>query len=135
MFVLDCSVTMAWLFEDEQTEFTEKMLDKLQQESALVPSLWFLEVVNVLAVAEKRKRCTAAQSIRFLETLKSLPIEVDDGAIASRCESLLLLARSYELSSYDAAYLDIALRLGRPLATLDAHLRKACKATGVVVLQ
>jgi predicted nucleic acid-binding protein len=106
----------------------------LQHETALVPSVWFLEVVNVLAVAEKRKRCTTAQSIRFLETLKSLPIEVDGGFTMSQCESLLFLARSHELSSYDAAYLDIALRLGHPLATLDSHLRTVAKKSGVVVL-
>ncbi|MDB6080864.1 MAG: PilT protein domain protein [Chlamydiia bacterium] len=134
MFVLDCSVTMAWLFEDERTEFSERVLDKLQKEKAIVPSLWLLEVMNVLLVAEKRKQCTVAQSIRFLETLKSLPIEIDEGIETSQCESLLLIGRAYDLSSYDTVYLDLALRLGHPLATLDAHLRKASKSAGITVL-
>ncbi len=135
MFVLDCSVTMAWLFEDEKTEFTERMLDKLLKEHAIVPSLWFLEVVNVLLVAEKRKRCTPAQSVRFLETLKSLPIEVDEADLKLRCEPLLLMARSATLSSYDAAYVDCALRFEYPLATLDTHLRKVGKEEGITILQ
>lgn len=134
MFVLDCSVTMAWLFEDEKTTFTESVLDKLQVEQAMVPMLWFLEVVNILLVAEKRKRCTPAQSIRFLETLKSWPIEIDKGGAETQTESLLLLARLYGLSAYDAAYLDIALRLGHPLATLDAQLSRACRDAGVALL-
>lgn len=134
MFVLDCSVAMTWLFEDEKTEFTERMFDKLGEDGATVPSLWFLEVMNVCLCAEKRKRCTPAQSIRFMEMLKSFCIEVDNGII-TQCEPLLLLARSYDLSAYDAAYLDIALRLGYPIATLDTDLKKACKAAGVTVLQ
>ena len=134
MFVLDCSVTMAWLFEDEQTEFTERILDKLGEDPATVPSLWCLEVLNVLLVAERRKRCTQAQSIHFLETLKSLPIEIAEATTATQSESLLLLAKAHDLSSYDAVYLDLALRLGCPLATLDLNLRKACKKAGVATL-
>lgn len=127
-------MTMAWLFEDEKTAFTEKVLDKLQEDGALVPSIWHLEVVNVLLVAEKRKRCTPAQSLRFLETLNSFPIQVDDGLTGQKTEALLLLARSYELSSYDTAYLDLALRFGYPLATLDVQLRKACKSSKAQLL-
>lgn len=134
MFVVDCSVTMAWLFADERTAFSENMLLKLGHTPAIVPAIWLLEVMNVLLVAERRHRCTEAQSTHFLETLKSLPIEMDSSSIDITGASLIHIARSYALSSYDAAYLDLALRLGYPLATLDAKLQRASQKAGVTLL-
>lgn len=135
MFVLDCSMTMAWLFEDEKNEHSEKILDRLNDETTIVPSLWILEVMNTLKVAEKRKRITISESVHFFETLKSLPIEIDEGFSYNRVDSILFIARSYTLSSYDAAYLDLALRFEIPLATLDKDLIKGAKKLGIKVLE
>lgn len=134
MFVLDCSITMAWLFVDEKVDLTEKILTRLTEEEAVVPSLWILEVVNVLLIGEKRKRISAAQSVRFLETLKSLPINIADEITLNHSELLISVARAHHLSAYDAAYLDLALRLGIPLATLDGNLMKAANKSGVELL-
>lgn len=133
-FVIDCSVTMSWCFEDEATPASLKIQDRLVDESALVPAHWFLEVSNVLAMAEKRKRITPARSARFLSLLESLDFEVDAHAAGRAFAHLLPLCRSYGLTSYDAAYLDLAARRRVPLATLDDDLRKAAKSTGVEVL-
>jgi predicted nucleic acid-binding protein len=133
MFVLDCSVTMAWLFEDEKNEYTENVLDRLNDESVIVPPIWKLEVLNVLLVALRRKRIRQAEAIRFLEMLKQFPIKTEETDFQD-FESLLLLANSHGLSSYDAAYLDIALRMGLPLASLDKNLLQAAKKTGVKLL-
>ncbi len=134
MFVLDCSITMAWLFVDEKVDLTENILTRLTEEEAVVPSLWILEVVNVLLMGEKRKRISTAQSVRFLETLKSLPINIADEITLNHSELLISIARAHHLSAYDAAYLDLALRLGIPLATLDGNLMKAANKSGVELL-
>ena len=134
MFVLDCSMTMAWLFEDEQTEYSEKVLDSLNTNKAIVPTLWIYEVLNVLLVAERKKRITHTQSILFLETLKHLPIEIEDQLLLPKCESLLSSARDYHLSAYDAAYLDLAMHKGYPLASLDKQLLNAASEAGVKLM-
>lgn len=134
MFVLDCSITMAWLFADEKTDLTEKVMNRLTNEDAIVPSLWIFEVTNVLLGGEKRKRITPAQSVRFLETLSKLRIKISEEITISQSEFLLSTARSHGLTAYDAAYLDLALRLGVPLATLDEDLKKAARKSGVVLI-
>ena len=82
-FVVDTSVAMAWVFEDEATPATDALLERLRDGSAVVPSLWRFEVANVLAVAERRGRITEAQSVRFSRLLGALPIDVDDEADAA----------------------------------------------------
>lgn len=133
-FVLDCSVTMAWCFEDEADAYADAVMDRLATGSALVPSLWLLEVANVLLAAERRRRLTEADSMRFLEVLAQLPVEVVETGGLSRAAGLLGLGRAHRLSAYDAAYLDLAMREGVPLATRDAALRAAAKRNGVAVL-
>lgn len=134
MLVLDCSITMAWLFEDEKTEKTEQILnDIVSTTTALVPSLWLLEVTNTLLVGEGRKRLTPAQVIHFLETLKHLDIQFDHHMNYDQGESILHLARSYQLSSYDAAYLHLAMKHDIPLASLDKKLLSCAKACGVKI--
>jgi predicted nucleic acid-binding protein len=131
-FVLDASVTMAWCFNDEVTPYTETVLDRLQSASAAVPAIWPLEVVNVLLVGERRQRLTQAQTARFLELLQALPITVHHDL---KLDSLLALGRHHGLSAYDAAYLELAARLGLPLATQDEKLRAAATTVGVSLVR
>jgi predicted nucleic acid-binding protein len=133
-FILDCSLTMAWCFPDEATAATAGVQDRLEHETALVPAHWYLEVANVLTVAEKRKRITPAQAAEFLDHLTTLDIEADAESPARAFTHLPPLCRRYGLSSYDAAYLDLAIRRGLPLATLDDDLRAAARKAGVDVL-
>jgi predicted nucleic acid-binding protein len=132
VFVIDTSIAMAWCFEDEATEATDAVLDRLRDEEAAVPAIWPLEVANVLLVAERRGRLSEAQASRFLELLTQLPIEVDDapGDLAG----IVAAGRRHDLSSYDASYLVLAERLGASLATLDQRLAKAAERAGVKLL-
>lgn len=130
-FVLDCSVALAWLLPDESNERTDALADRLEKESAHVPSIWSLEVGNALMVAVRRKRISEADLDRCVSALSGLPIEVDSPAILA---DVLAIARRSGLTSYDAAYLELAQRRGLPLATLDEKLRQACKGLKVAVL-
>ena len=130
-FVLDTSVTMAWLFEDEATRNTEAILDQLLSEEALVPTLWTYEVGNVLLMAERRKRITEAQGRRFTHLLESLPIRISDPHLNSLWSGAVVIAREHGLSVYDGTYLDLAMREGIPLATSDKALKKAARNVGV----
>jgi len=132
-FVLDTSVTMAWLFEDEATRTTEALLDRLTTEEALVPTLWTYEVGNVLLMAERRKRITEAQGRRFTQLLESLPIRISDPLLNSLWNNAVVVAREHDLSVYDGTYLDLAMREGIPLATRDKALKKAAKKLGIEV--
>lgn len=134
-FVLDCSVTMAWCFEDETDPYADAILEGLAQSSALVPSLWALEVTNVLLVGERRGRISQPGSVRFLELLSALPIELMDVTLPQASTELMTLGRSHALSAYDAAYLSLALRSDIPLATRDGALRTAASAIGVSLLE
>jgi predicted nucleic acid-binding protein len=132
--VVDCSVAMAWLFHDEATPKTEALLNRLTTEIALVPAWWFIEITNVLTIAERRGRITATQSDAFIADLGKLGIERDDEATNRAFTHLLALCRTHRITSYDAIYLDLAIRRSLPLATLDDDLRKAAKKLGVPVL-
>jgi predicted nucleic acid-binding protein len=133
-FVIDCSITMTWCFGSEATAAAARIQDRLEKEPALVPAHWFLEVTNVLALAEKRKRITQAQSATFLGLLDDLEIVIDDAAPSRAFAHVLPLCRSHGLTSYDAAYLEVALRRGVPLATLDDDLRAGARSLGVDLL-
>ena len=134
-FVLDASVAVAWCFEDEATKFTESVLDLLSAGAeALVPSIWPVEVANALLIAERRNRIALAQVTAILQKIAGLPIAVMPIDPASAFDHILPVARQQCLSGYDAAYLELALRQGLPLATLDEQLRRAAKTTGVVLL-
>ena len=130
-FVLDSSVALAWLLPDEANEPTDALADRLEQENAHVPSIWSLEVGNALMTALRRKRISNGDFGRCISALSALPIEVD---AAAGLAGVLLIAQRFGLTSYDAAYLELAQRRGLPLATLDEKLRKACKALKVSVL-
>lgn len=135
-FVLDASITMSWLLADGKASdrhYAQAALDALSQDdvSAVVPAIWPFEITNVLAKAEARAQLSEAQSESFLELLAELDIDVDSGSPDKAPTSILQLARRYRLSSYDASYLETAMRLSLPLATLDADLQKAAKKAGV----
>ena len=132
-FVLDASVAAAWFFEDEAEAYTAAVLESLTDWEAVVPSLWPLEVANVLLVAERRKRCSEAEAVRFVELLESLPITTDDDTARRALNRTYQLAREYGLTSYDAAYLELAMRLGVPLATMDRQLADAATNAGVTI--
>ncbi len=133
-FVLDCSIAMAWCFEDEATEFTDSLLEELAEGSTKVPSIWFLEVANVLAISERKGRSNQAKISQFLGLLNSLPITVDTKTEEKAFTDILTLARTHKLTSYDAAYLELALREGLPLATLDEGLKRVASKLGVTTL-
>ena len=131
-FVLDASMTMAWCFQDERTTESEAVgLALSLHEQAVVPAVWSVEVCNAALRGLRRNRLTAAEVFSFLRALDRFPIS--QTAPLQRAEILHLLdrARTYELSAYDASYLDLALRLGLPLATRDARLQDAATQAGV----
>lgn len=133
-FVLDCSVTMPWLLKNEPSGYAEKVLKHLAKNEALVPCLWHLEVGNVLLSAERRNRLKEAESERFLHWLTELPIAVDLQPTAAVVGRIVSLAREQNLSSYDASYLELAMREGTPLASVDKSLIHAAKKVGVPLL-
>lgn len=132
-FVLDCSVTMGWCFEDEADTYARNVLESLVDSAAIVPALWPLEVANVLLGAERRRRIGRADSARFLELIGQLPVTVAASMDLQELPSLIALGRERGLSAYDTAYLRFALQEGLPLATRDRGLRTAARAAGVPV--
>lgn len=132
-FVLDNSVVVAWaLGEDNQP--AEDVIDLLIQNEARVPMVWPLEFANVLVVAERRKRLTQADVARVREIVLSLPIHVVPDTQTRILTTVMGLARSQGLSAYDATYLDLAMREGLPLATLDKQLQEAARRCQVKLL-
>ena len=130
-FVLDNSVVMAWCFQDQTNRYTEAVLDKIETAEAFVPAIWPLEVGNVLLVAERKKLLSKADATRFLSLLRGLPITVEQESPERMLTEILSLAREHRLSTYDASYLDLTMRLGVPLATQDKALTPAAKKCGV----
>src|SRR5271165_5167578 len=134
-FVLDSSLTMAWCFEDEASPEIDEIQDWLITDArAYVPTLWHLEIANVLWTCERRKRITEADSVRFLAVLKVLNITTDHETEQHAGQTTLGLARQHGLSVYDAAYLELAMRLGLPLASRDETLCKVAQAVGLSIL-
>ncbi len=134
LFVLDCSVTMAWVFPDEASERTDALRESLLTDSAIVPVLWSVEVANVLLVAARRGRITEADWPHIRGSLDALPIDVDTASTSAVLDRALPVASEHGLSVYDALYLELALRFNAPLATLDKKLAAAAAAAGVEVL-
>jgi predicted nucleic acid-binding protein len=130
-FVLDCSLTMAWYFKDEANDYARAVRKSLAKRSAIVAGHWPLEVANTLVMAERAKRSTEAEATKWLSFLRLLPIRVDAELATRAWPDIMQVARQYGLTSYDAAYLELALRLSLPLASLDRDLRGAAGAAGV----
>jgi predicted nucleic acid-binding protein len=134
-FILDGSITMVWGFEDESDAYAEAILDKMPELQAHGPYLCPLEVANALLVGERRNRIKPADTARFLAILAAFPIAVDDQTVAHAWSDTMHLARAHNLSSYDASYLELAIRLGLPLAAQDGKLKTAAQAMGVPLFQ
>lgn len=130
-FVLDCSVTMAWCFEDEITDYTEYVFNSMTKSVAIVPSLWTFEVANVLLIAERKKRITQIKSTLFKESLQILPIRIEHTTSYRAMGSVMEVASKTGITVYDATYLEIALYTGLPIATSDKDLKKAANHMGV----
>lgn len=133
-FVIDNSVVMAWCFKDETSQYADHILDRLEDSTGFVPSIWPLEVSNVLLVAERKKRISEAGSTRIIALLSDLPIIVEQEPPERMIKEIFTLARKHKLSSYDASYLDLAMRKGLPIATLDKNLLAAAKRGKVLIL-
>jgi predicted nucleic acid-binding protein len=138
-FVLDNSVVMRWLLKDgsaERLAYADKVLGllTLDDAQALVPGVWPLEVANVIVKAQAKRQVSEARAIAFIGLLDDMGISVDTSTAERALKDTLQLARRYQLSSYDASYLELALREGLPLATLDADLQNAMLQTGGVLV-
>jgi predicted nucleic acid-binding protein len=133
-FVLDSSVALTWVFADEETDYSRRVRHQQRRDGAVAPAIWPLEVANAVLVGERRQRLTRAEAERFITALSAQSVEVDIASLTDRLEVTLGLAREHQLSVYDATYLELALRLGLPLATLDARLRDAATRVGVQLL-
>ena len=133
-FVLDASVTLAWCFKDESDVRAAKVLGHLSSTTGVVPSIWGLEVANALLVLRRRKRIEPEQYARARRALSRLAPRVDDEGPRGALGKISDLAEKHALSVYDAAYLELAIRRGLPLASRDADLNIAAKRSGVKTL-
>ena len=133
MFVLDASVAITWLFTNQSTAYSTAVLNMLKEHQAFVPPLWHLEITNVTLGAERNQRLTHSDCITFLEFLSNLNLVTSD-AIHSK-SSLFTFSLHYKLSAYDATYLELALRLGLPIASLDKKIRQAARNAGIGIFQ
>jgi predicted nucleic acid-binding protein len=133
-FVLDNSVSMRWLMPSlklEDQQYADTVLKSMADFTAIVPNLWRLEVANVLLAAEKRQQLDVKASELFVRQLQQLSIFSDSQTANRVFSDTLLLARQHQLSSYDAAYLELASREGLPIASLDKDLLQAASSVGV----
>lgn len=132
-FVLDCSISAAWCIEDESSATADRCLDMLKKGEAVVPSHWILEMANVFLVAERRRRIEPGDAAEAMELLSSLPITIHDEPRGAM-KRIHALAREHELTPYDACYIDLAMQLKLPLASLDTGQRRAAAAASVKLL-
>jgi predicted nucleic acid-binding protein len=133
-FVVDNSIALAWCFEDEQTEAIMKLLDRVTETGAVAPQLWPIEALNGLLTAERRGRISTTMRQRLASFLQDLPIGIDDETAGRTWTATAQLAEQHLLTAYNATYLELALRLGLPLATSDQSLVIAAQNVGVELL-
>jgi predicted nucleic acid-binding protein len=129
--VVDCSVTLPWFLEDERSKFTDDLLDAIDRSEYWAPSLWRIEMLNGLLMAERRKRIDRRWRIESVEQVARLSVRVDPAL--PDVSAIGGLAERHGLSGYDAAYLELARRHGFALATLDRELLQAAAAEGIAV--
>jgi predicted nucleic acid-binding protein len=134
MLVVDASIALTWCFEDEVTAATEAIGAQVDADGAVVPTLWRLEVANALLLAERRGRLDRLGVEQRLQLLAALPISIDAETDARAWNDTMLLARAGRLTLYDAAYLELAIRINGTLATLDRALARAARHLGVAVV-
>ena len=132
--VIDSSIALTWCFEDEASPETDLLFERVRDDGAVVPGLWHLELSNVLLQAEKRGRVSMGDVALRLDLIADLPITVDQEMTSRAWREILTIARAEGLTTYDATYLELAVRLGLPLLTKDKELAEAAKRLGVVVL-
>ncbi len=134
MFVLDASLTLAWAFDEEETDYTRAVLAEMLEHVVTVPMVWPLEIANAAVMAARRGRIERGEVRTLIELVRGLDVEVDAQGHRVAFDGVADLACQHGLTSYDAAYLELALRLDVPLATIDAGLARAARATGVELL-
>ena len=127
-FVIDASVTASWCLRDEAAPTADAAMDRLLEDEAVAPALWWFEVRNILVVSERRGRIEPADTDMFPGDLVRLPIRIE-GEPNDR--QVVVLARKHGLTVHDAAYLELAVRLGAPMSTLDRALARAARSEGV----
>jgi predicted nucleic acid-binding protein len=132
--VIDSSFTASLFLPDEANPKSDTLGRRIAERGATAPGLWQLEITNLLLMAVRRKRITPAERLKLLAAIDVLPVTLHPVLTAQQRADVLHLAEKHGLSAYDAAYLELAMRLGLPLATLDEPLRKAAKAESVAVL-
>ena len=131
--VLDSSVTMAWVLRDEQSAQADAALEQVAEIGGIAPALWWVEVRNVLVIAERRGRLTQEDTAAAVQAIDALCIHLDHAPDNASLDRSLPLARTHGLSAYDALYLELAIRQQRPLATLDRKLSAAAQAEGIAL--
>ena len=131
MFVLDCSVTLAWCLPDEEDHYAGRVLNLLIEQQAIVPPLWHLEVMNVLLIAQRKKQISEQQVSHILQTISPLNITTYNKHPLINNHELLLFSQQHQVTSYDATYLYLAQSENLPLATLDKKMRSAAEQLGV----
>lgn len=133
-FVLDSSVALGWVLPDEANPTLDLLCDRLTNDVALAPPVWPLEIGYVLLVAVKRGRLKARDVSQLVTELRALPLEIDTASTERALEATLALAQKFDLTTYDASYLELAKRRDLPLATLDTRLRQACLSAKIMLL-
>lgn len=131
--MVDASVALAWCFPDETSDYADCVLVALEGKTILVPAVWGLEIANAVLVGERRKRLDQPDVRQFATLLESLSLVQDSQPVASHVSQVLPIARTYGLTAYDAAYLELSIRHNAPLATLDGKLQKAAKQAGIQI--
>jgi predicted nucleic acid-binding protein len=129
--VIDASIALAWCFDDEASDETDAVAQHVIANGGLVPSLFHLELANVLLQAERRGRISPSEIAQRLDLIAQMPIETDPQTVGRAWSETLSLARAHKLTSYDAAYLELAARRGAALATKDKALAAAANQLGV----
>jgi predicted nucleic acid-binding protein len=129
--VVDASTALAWCFPDEASDYADGVLVSLEGKTILVPAVWGLEIANAVLVGERKKRLRQPEIRRFTTLLECLSLIHDVQPVGEHVSNILPLAREYNLSAYDAAYLELSIRHGAALATLDGKLENAAKQAGV----
>ena len=129
--VVDASTALAWCFPDEASDYADGVLVALEGKTILVPAVWGLEIANAVLAGERKKRLRQPEIRRFTTLLENLSLFQDMQPVAEHVSNVLPLAREYSLSAYDAAYLELSMRHGAPLATLDVKLQKAAVRAGI----
>ena len=132
--VVDASMTIAWLFHNQRSEGSRTVLRRVVADGAVVPAIWRLEVANVLRTSVRRRHCTEAYSERCLQQLRRLRIAVDSDTDRQAWGATRALSRAHDLTLYDAAYLELAVRLQQPIASLDRALLAGARGVGLETL-